>query len=185
MTNTRKPSFINALCLAICNGRGFLPGAFSSAKAILPCGRSISLSGIPSKFGETNFKHRPPFFLTAYPSFCSICFSRILRSFFFNGGGRRNSFHKTLYKAFFVNETTLKGILYYDLLRPPPFKSLIFDKVRLYADSNDIVAILQLALFKSDSVKSSIEIRGASRVFSSPGAVRAVFLVKLARLLRI
>jgi hypothetical protein len=64
--------------------------------------RIISLSGIPSKIGDTNFRHIPPIFLTACTSFCSICFSRILRSFFFNGVGRRHSFHKTLYKAFFV-----------------------------------------------------------------------------------
>ena len=76
-----KPSPVKSRSLALCCGRGTLPGALTSTKPICPPGNRTALSGMPSKPGLTNLTARPPRAFASAISFCSVCFSLIKSSF--------------------------------------------------------------------------------------------------------
>ena len=116
MTYTRKPSDRRSRCRASWSGRGFLPGAFSSTKAIWPSGIKTRRSGIPSKLGETNFSAIPPSFFASVANLFSICFSlRFASHQGLNPGRARciNAISEPFLRAIFVD---LREFLYKTLI---------------------------------------------------------------------
>ena len=99
------------------SGRGFLPGAFSSAKPIWPSGSKIRRSGIPAKEGHTSLSAMPLFFFTAIVNLFSICFSIIanLRQALISGDvqGVSMVFTKLFLRAIFLD---LREFLYKTLI---------------------------------------------------------------------